>query len=61
MNERAINEVAKLIKSIDNNSLLFEYVGKEKAHINNARALLYGVISDNGYFLSDNYKPLKIK
>lgn len=55
--ETAISNVAGVISVIDKNSFGFEYLGKPSTKkINEARKLLFDVLSEHGYELDSNGK-----
>ena len=58
--EKAFDGLAKAIEIIDSNSFQFEYIQNGKEIINEARRLLYQVLSTNGYALNPNGKAYKM-
>jgi hypothetical protein len=62
--QKAVKEVAKLIKQIDASSFLFEYLKTGKGEINAFRKKAFEILGANGYELGDaagNYTPKKKK
>lgn len=59
LKEKAIMRTAQAIKFLDSFVLLSEELEVGAIEHRKARRILFGILEDNGYYLSQNYKPIK--